>query len=162
MKAVLFSLIGLSLLQSILLLLIRDEHFEKILKLICGVAMASVLVAGVSEFDYQTYAASLQRERADIRWDADSVKEEVDALHRRYIEAQCEAYILENASRMQIELTEVDVFLAWNTEGYWYPVQAEITAADSKEDVTALKSLIESELGIPIGEQIWKCEDGQP
>ena len=124
--------------------------------------MASVLVAGVSEFDYQTYAASLQRERADIRWDADSVKEEVDALHRRYIEAQCEAYILENASRMQIELTEVDVFLAWNTEGYWYPVQAEITAANSKEDVTALKSLIESELGIPIGEQIWKCEDGQP
>lgn len=162
MKAVLFSLIGLSLLQSVLLLLIRDEHFEKIIKLIGGVAMASALIAGVSEFDYQTYAASLQREKTDFQWDADSAKEEVRLLHRRYIEAQCEAYILENASRMQIELTEVEVSLAWNTEGYWYPVHAEITAADSSEDLAALKRLIESELGIPIGEQIWQFKNGKP
>lgn len=159
MKAILFSLIGISILQSVLLIIVNDEQLGKMIQLIGGVAVASVLFTGISEFDYASYAASIQRQREEIRWDEASVKEDVNALHRRYIESKCAAYILENASNLQIDLTDVNVDLAWNTEGYWYPVRTEITASGSAGDLTRLKSIIESELGIPIEEQIWRMND---
>ena len=112
MKLTLFSVIGISLLQSILLLIVKDEQSGKLLKMIGGVAMAAALLAGFTAFDYQTYAASLKREQTEIRAKVDSIEENANTLHRRYIESECAAYLLENAAQMQIELTGVTVTLA--------------------------------------------------
>ena len=43
MKAILFSLIGISILQSVLLIIVNDEQLGKMIQLIGGVAVASVL-----------------------------------------------------------------------------------------------------------------------
>ena len=160
MKETLFSVIGIALLQSILLLIVKDERSGKLLKMIGGVAMAAALLAGFSAFDYQTYAASLQRERAEIRSQVESIQANADLLHRRYIESECAAYILESAEQMQIALSGVTVTLAWNSEGFWYPVHAELTLKDHDADVSPLQQLLETEMGIPIEEQIWRFEDG--
>ena len=160
MKQTLFVLIGFSLLQSILLLIVKDEKSGRILKMIVGVAMAAALLAGFTTLDYQTYAASLQREQAEIRAKVDSVEENANALHRRYIESECAAYVLERAAQLQIELSGVTVTLAWNASGFWYPVHAEITLKDRHADIFPLKQLLESEMGIPLEEQIWRFEDG--
>lgn len=159
MKETLYSLIGIAMIQSILLLILKGERDERIIKLIGGAAMASVLIAGFTSFDYQTYAASLQREKNSIHWETDSLKEDVDALHRRYIESECEEYIKENASHLQIGISDVEVTLSWNTEGFWYPVHAEIEITDPYADLTQLKQLLERELGIPLNEQIWRSND---
>ena len=160
MKETLFTLIGIALLQSILLLIVKDEISGRILKMIGGVAMAAALLAGFSAFDYQTYSSSLQREQADIRAKVDSIEENANALHRRYIESECAAYVLERAAQLQIELSGVTVTLAWNASGFWYPVHAEITLKDRHADIFPLKQLLESEMGIPLEEQIWRFEDG--
>ena len=160
MKETLFSVIGIALLQSILLLIVKDEQSGKLLKMIGGVAMAAALLAGFTAFDYQTYAASLKREQTEIRAKVDSIEENANTLHRRYIESECAAYILENAAQMQIELTGVTVTLAWNANGFWYPVHADIVLKDHHADTAPLKQLLESEMGIPLEEQIWRFEDG--
>ena len=160
MKETLFALIGISLMQSILLLIVKDEVSGRILKMVGGVAMAAALLAGFTAFDYQTYAASLKREQTEIRAKVDSIEENANTLHRRYIESECAAYILENAAQMQIELTGVTVTLAWNANGFWYPVHADIVLKDHHADTVPLKQLLERELGIPLKEQIWRFEDG--
>ena len=160
MKETLFSVIGIALLQSILLLIVKDEQSGKLLKMIGGVAMAAALLAGFTAFDYVTYAASLKREQTEIRAKVDSIEENANALHRRYIESECAAYILESAAQMQIELTGVTVTLAWNANGFWYPVHADIVLKDHHADTVPLKQLLERELGIPLKEQIWRFEDG--
>ena len=60
---------------------------------------------------------------------------------------------------MQIELSSAEVTLAWNTDGFWYPVHAEMTVTEENTELSMLKRLIESELGIPIAEQIWRAEN---
>lgn len=158
MKEMLFSLIGISLLQSILLLMTKDDGKRKVLNLIAGTAMTSVLIAGITGFDFRTYASSLQREKTVVEWDANQAKEDANALHRRYIESECEEYILERASKMQIALSDVQVALEWNVEGFWYPVHAEITVQDQNADLSLLKRLLESELGISEDEQVWRLD----
>ena len=121
--------------------------------------MACVLISGFNAFDYQSYAAALQRERNGTQWDVKVVKEQVDALHRRYIESECAEYIIETASKLQIRLSDVTVTASWNTDGFWYPVRAEMVVTDQDADLTPLKRLLESELGIPPAEQIWRLVD---
>ncbi len=159
MREALFSLIGISLLQCVLLMIIQDESTGKVIKLIGGAAMAAILISGVKDFDYQTYASALQQKQAETYWDAEAVKNDVALLNRRYIESKCSAYILERASQMQIELLSAEVTLAWNTDGFWYPVHAEMTVTEENTELYMLKRLIESELGIPIAEQIWRAEN---
>lgn len=159
MRELLLSLIGISLLQCILQLILKEESAGKALNLIGGIAMAAILLAGVSSFDYQAYSAALSREQTERFWNEETVREDVNALRRRYIEDQCAAYILERASRMHIELSNAVVTLAWNTDGYWYPIHAEMTVTDADESMSELMMLIESELGIPVSEQVWRSED---
>ena len=159
MREMLFSLIGITMLQSLLLLIAKDDWQRKVLNLIAGTAMASVLIAGITGFDYRTYASSLQQEKTEIAWDVDQVKKDADSLRRRYIESECKEYILESASRMQIELSDVQIVLEWNTDGYWYPIHTEITVLNQNGNLPLLKRLLESEFGIPIDEQVWRMDD---
>ena len=159
MKGMLFSMIGISLLQSLLLLIAKDDGQRNVLNLIAGTAMASVLIAGITGFDYRVYASSLQREKAEIRWDADQAKQDADAFRRRYIESECEEYILESASKMQIELSDVQVALEWDTEGFWFPAHAEIRVKNQNADLLPMKRMLESDLGIPEDEQVWRLDE---
>ena len=60
---------------------------------------------------------------------------------------------------MQIELSDVQIVLEWNTDGYWYPIHTEITVLNQNENLPLLKRLLESEFGIPIDEQVWRMDD---
>lgn len=159
MKETLFALIGISLLQCVLLLIVKDDRGGKILNLVGGVAMASVLLNGVTAFDYHTFAAAQQREQLEIQLEVDSIEENAHQLHRRYIESECAAYILESAEQLQIELSDVTVSVAWSSDGFWYPVHAELELKDHNADLTPLQQLLESKMGIPIEEQVWRFED---
>lgn len=159
MKETLFALIGVSLLQCMLLLTVKDDRGRRILNLVGGVAMATVLLSGVTAFDFQTFAAALQREQLELQSEVDSIRENANHLHRRYIESEFAAYILERAAQMEIELSDVTVTVAWSSEGYWYPVHAELKLKNHEADLTSLQQLLESEMGIPIDEQIWRFED---
>ena len=156
MKQQLLSLIGISLLQCFLQFLLKEEQDRKILCLVSGAAMAALVISGLTGLDYDAYSSSLARERELVRWNEESVREDVNTLHRRYIEEQCTAYILEKATQQRIGLSDAVVTLAWNTDGYWYPVHAEMTVSACDADLSSLKRLIERDLGIPISEQIWR------
>ena len=101
--------------------------------------MAAILISGVKDFDYQTYASALQQKQAETHWDAEEVKNDVALLNRRYIESKCSAYILERASQMQIELSSAEVTLAWNTDGFWYPVHAEMTVTEENTELSIIE-----------------------
>lgn len=152
----LLQLIGIALIQSVLQLILSDRRAEAILKLIGGAAMVSVLISGLTGFDYHAYASALRRTRAPAEWSEEKTRQDVDQLRRRYIEAECAAYIIEKASQMQIELDDVQVSAEWNAEGYWYPVHVEIVSQDQSENRVQLQRMIESELGISAEDQSWR------
>lgn len=118
---------------------------------VCGVVMAAALVSPLIGFDFPAYSLNLAQYRA--RGDAliGRAEEISGALSRRSIEAELEAYILDKAQTLGAAADAAKVTVAWSTEGYWYPVAAELGGSYD----AALSALIEGELGIPREAQTW-------
>ena len=130
---------------------------KKTVNVICGFAMMAALlgIAGdVEALGLSRYAAKYSIEAEKSAGDA---LEAARAQTRAIIEARCEAYILDKAAALGVELRDVRVTARWSEDGFWYPVGCVLRGDESAE----LSRLIESELGIARSEQIWSTEDGQ-
>lgn len=120
-------------------------------KTLCGVVMAAALLSPLIGFDFPDYSLNLSEYRA--RGDAliGRAEEISDTLNRRSIEAELEAYILDKAQTLGAAVSAAKVTVEWSTEGYWYPVAAEIEGSYD----AALSACIEGELGISREAQTW-------
>lgn len=156
----LLELVGIALLQSLACLMMDQERFRKLLQLIGGVAITLVLLSRVMTFDFAAYASALRESGSLGSWDAKTALAENEKLNRRYIEQACAAYILDKAGEMGVPLMDAKVTLAWNTDGYWYPVHAELTVPNGNGYHPTLADTIQTDLGIPLSEQIWR-EEGE-
>ena len=118
---------------------------------LCGVVMAAALLSPLLGFDFPAYSLNLSEYRA--RGDAliGRAEEISGAINRRSIEAELEAYILDKAQTLGAAADAAKVTVEWSTEGFWFPVAAEI---DGGYDA-ALSAFIEGELGIPREAQTW-------
>ena len=86
----------------------------------------------------------------------DRYREEADET-RFIIEERCEAYILDKAGELNVELQDVSVTAKWSGEGFWYPHRCTLRGVESRE----LSRAIEAELGIAPENQIWSTDDGR-
>lgn len=120
-------------------------------RMVCGVVMAAALLSPLIAFDFPAYSLHLSEYRARGAALAGRAEEISGALSRRSIEAELEAYILDKAQTLGAAAGAAKVTVEWSTEGYWYPVAAEIDGGYH----AALSDLIEGELGVPREAQTW-------
>ena len=145
-------LAGTAMLCAAATTLTPQGRVKRVVELLCGIAMAAALLSPLLPQEFPDYALHLAQYRAaahELTAGAEEISRDLD---RSYIEAQLEAYILDEAQRCGAALDGVKVALRWSTEGVWVPVAA---ALDGRYD-PALERLLEAELGIPRGAQTWR------
>ena len=145
----------MAVLSAIGMALAPEGRVKKAVKLICGAAVLISLLSGIRSFDYNGYSRSLAEYRSDAEKLIEDSMEEREYLKREYIEERCRAYILDKAAEAGAELESVEVNLDWSTDGYWYPVGAELSGGGDESAKYTLSKTIESELGIPEANLEW-------
>ena len=157
MRDFLLSLIGIALLEVLLSAFAGSESMKKTSHLLCGTAMAVLVISRVIGFDYADYAAALSRTDAQELWSSESAAETGRQLNRRLIEDRCRAYILDKADSIGVPLCDAAVLLTWSTEGYWYPTGAVLTVPEQQGSSAAVEEILESDLGIAPEKVEWRC-----
>lgn len=155
MQTWIMHLTGAAVLGMLAIAITPEGRVKKAVKLICGFAVILSIISGVTDFDFRFYSKSMADYRAEAeKLVADSQREQ-SALERKYIEDECEAYILDKAIELGLSCESASVTVKWSEEGYWYPVAVELNA----EFEHRLASCIEAELGIPMDNQTWSETD---
>ena len=143
-----------SLLSAIALALTPKGKVQKVLRLLCGAAMAIALISPVMGFDFDSYSLSLARYRELRDSAAAAASETSQRLERVVIEQECAAYILDKAQAMGLDVTSASVSAKWGDSGCWYPYEVKITVPGG-EKLSGLAGVITSELGVPEERQYW-------
>ena len=132
-------------------------------KRVAGILTAAILLTAiltpVKDIDLQSYAllaARYREQEAALTAQGEEINER---LNRAVIERECEAYIMDKAKEIDIDIKEADVEVQWNTERVWTPYSACITAHAASAQKTALEDAVAAELGIP-GERVTWRSDG--
>lgn len=159
MRTLLLQLIALALLTAAALLFADGDRMKRAVRLIGGVAMATLLMSSVVQLNYAAYASELRKQTLLEMPDLEQTRADAERLDRLLIEQETAAYIWFRADELNVALLDVSVSLAWNTEGYWYPEKAVIRVPVGQGRNAALSDLIRSELGIPPEAQRWEEED---
>ena len=124
---------------------------KRVLHTLCGIVMALTLVSPLLRFDFSAYSLNLAKYRENAAALHQSAQEISDELSRRLIEDECRAYILDKAQELGLDVEAVSVRVRWSSEGFWYPVEAAVSAPYNGD----LSRCMESELGIPESSQNW-------
>lgn len=136
-------------------LLTPEGRVKTVVRLLCGAVMASALLLPLLRMQTGSYALNLSKYRAEAlraENDAEKIRQSLD---RRLIEEKAEAYILDKAQALGADVAGASVALEWSTEGFWYPVGAELQG----EYCAPLSRLIEAELGVSAQAQRWVSDD---
>ena len=124
---------------------------KNVLGAVCGIVMALALVSPLLSLDFSAYSLNTARYKAEAEGISNYGEEISNRYQRTIIEESSAAYILDKAEGLSLNITGASVHAQWSEEGYWYPVQAEITGGYDK----TLSDFIESELGIKGEMQYW-------
>ena len=145
---------GAAIICALATLLTPEGRVKAVVRLLCGAVMASALLLPLMRPQLGDYGLNLSKYRTNAAQAAGEAENIKRSLDRKLIEAEMEAYILDKATALQTPVDGAHVALEWSTDGFWYPVGAEMQGAYSP----ALSRLIEAELGIAPEAQTWRAE----
>ena len=154
LRAWLLSLAGVALLTALASLFPTSESLRRVTKLAGGVALTCLLFSPLVTFDYDAYAAALQKNHVSVSTDG-AVSDSSERLQRTVIESEMRTYILDKAAQCGAALDDAQVTLQWSTDGYWYPQSVRLVTSGPAEENSRLAQIIEAELGIPRARQEW-------
>lgn len=124
-------------------------------RLICGIVILIVTFMPLFSFNYESYASFTAKYAQLGKELSESGRDKTLKLNRTLIEDELCAYILDKAKNSGISIYDVSAELAWDDEGYWYPISVAVSGSFSQSEYEKLSSLIEAELGIPEENQSW-------
>ncbi|MDR1298824.1 MAG: hypothetical protein LBJ84_01055 [Oscillospiraceae bacterium] len=128
-------------------------------KLTGGFLIVAALLSPVADFDFSAFSRSV----FDLREQADAVSADIletnEKLTALIIERECAAYIVDKSARIGMEGLEAEVSAQWSVDGYWYPVEARLTASATLGQRAEITRYVESELGISPERVIWTGKD---
>lgn len=155
LRAWLNAVIYTGVICGIALVITPGGRVKKALTVLCGAAMCVAFISPLAGIDLDGYSETL----AGFKLEAESFAAQGESysknLNRTIIEDECEAYILDKAENLGVQLDEVEVLAVWSDEGYWYPSEAVIKGGLSQAQRERLSSYIEAELGISTDKQQW-------
>lgn len=141
------------LISSFALSVNRKGAVSRVTRLVCGIVLAAVLFAPLTELDMDSYSVSLSHYRnraAELAGELEDVRQR---LNRTYIEEQCAAYILDEAQALGAE-GRAEVRVRWRDD-CWVPWEAEVTLSGASDVKEKLAERVEADLGIPRERQRW-------
>lgn len=146
-----------AMLCGVLTIITPEGRVKNVVKLLCGIAVVAAIISPLVKADIRAYSAYLAEYRLEAERITKGAQEDSKNLNRSYIEEKCEAYILDKAKNCGTAIYAVKVRAEWSTEGFWYPVSAEISSDAGSEERLRLSGIIEAELGIAADEQRWSA-----
>ncbi len=159
MEGLIRQLCALSILGGVALSLTPEGSGRRVMSFVCSLAMLSCVLGGIKTLDWDTYSMEISRYREREQAFLEQSGEIRDDLDRRVIEAECRAYVLEQAVRLGTLVQDASVRVEWSTEGLWVPYAATVYGDLTEQEKGRLAQLLETELGIPRERQEWNDDD---
>ena len=153
LRAYILSVVGSSLICGCIQLLIgKKGATAALVRTLCGIYMAFVLIAPLQRLDfsiYEDYFAGIMKEADDaVTWGENMATHQQAEIIKR----KTEAYILDKAVSLGADVT-VEVTLSEDSPSI--PIGITIKGAVSPYVKKVLKDYIKEQLGIPEGAQKW-------
>ena len=152
-------LVGAAVLTSVSMMLTPEGKTRKVVSLVCGLVIMTVLIKPIVGFDYSGFSRSM----AEYRFKAGDFSREFQETNEKLtgyiIEEECAAYILDKGISLGISDLKVSVSAKWSEDGYWYPESAALETVAGEDLREKLGRQIQESLGIPPEELIWRMSD---
>lgn len=159
MREALRQLCGLSLFCGIALGLMPEGGVKKAAAIACSVVLIMTVLMPLSKIDLGDYSLELAKYREMGEALAEKGQETRDGMNRTVIQQECEAYIMDKATKLGIGVREVKISAQWNTEGVWVPNHVTLVSNCEESEKQHLSDMILSELGISTENQEWLRDD---
>ena len=152
LRAWLLSLAGVALLTALVSLFPTSESLRRVTKLAGGVALTCLLFSPLVTFDYDAYAAALQKNHVSVSTDG-AVTDSSERLQRTVIESEMRTYILDKASSLGMQIS---VELEMETRAATpYPSGVTIRGAATPTQKQQLQTYLEQTFAIAPERQVW-------
>ena len=154
MRSWILDLCGAAVLSALALALTPEGPVRTVLRTLCGVVLAMVLVSPALKLDMEGYALNMARHREEAVRLTDALGETGHRLGRAIIQEECAAYIWDKAESLGLDTARVEVVAKWGGD-CWIPDEAYGELSGAQERMRALTDAVEAELGIPAERQHW-------
>ena len=155
MTEALRQLCGLSLFCGIALGLMPEGGVKKAAAIACTVVLVMTVLLPLGSLNLSQYSLELAKYREMGEQLEEKGSEVRDSMNRTVIEQECEAYIMDKAEVLGIDVDQVNVRAFWNSEGVWVPESAEIRSGCGESEKKRLADVIFADLGIPAEKLKW-------
>lgn len=145
----------MSVLFGMVLSVTPEGGIKTVMGILCSVILITVLIRPVVGIDMKAYALELSKYRqleAQLETRGEEMRRTLDSM---VIQKECEAYIMDKAKELNVQIYNVNVELEWNPEGIWVPCFAEIFLYSDLENTEVLSDVISTEIGIAKEGQMW-------
>jgi len=157
LRSWILGLTSVCILTAAALTLTRGGPLSRMTRFVCALVLTAVLLSPLLSPDMDVYALSLAEYRRTAAALTEDMGRTEQELNRLYIEAECAAYILDEARRLGLE-GRAEVRAKWR-DNCWVPWEAELTLRGESGQRRKLSAVLEAELGIPAERQSWHGED---
>lgn len=152
LRAYLLAVAAASLLAGVVLSLLPQGRMHGIVRLVGALIIVLTVVSPVLKLEIDTMPVGSEEIHTDASDIQERALEESELLFSQLIKERCEAYILDKADQMGLEL-EVQIIMGH--DGYPHPIGVKLSGDISSADARSLGAAIEQELGISIQQQEW-------
>lgn len=145
----------LAVLFGVILDITPEGSVKRVSCIVCSAALIMTVLSGIRTLDIPGYGIEAARYREISDSLARNAEESGERLSRLVIQSECEEYIMDKAALLGITDISAKVTARWNSDGFWMPETVTLKTqceADAKE---RLSDIIETELGVGKGNQIW-------
>jgi hypothetical protein len=154
-----FSVACASIIASIASSVAPEGSARRAVTLTGGFLIVAALLSPFADFDFGAFSRSVFDTRAQADAAFADILETNEKLTALIIERQCAAYIVDKSARIGIEGMEAEVSAQWSVDGFWYPVEARLTANATIGQRAEMTRYAQTELGISPERVIWIGKD---
>lgn len=128
---------------------------KSVMGVLSSVILMLTILRPLGEIDIKAYGESLAKlheMEQSLEYEGEDIRKR---LNRLVIEEEYCAYIKDKAEENGIRLDELEISMAWSTDGYWMPASLKLGVSEKNIRTEGFASLLEAELGVSINDQVW-------
>lgn len=159
MSAMIRELCALSILFGVIMGIIPEGGVKRITGILCSAILIIVVLTPIKSIDIDSYALLLTQYReqeAQLTARADEIN---SRLNRAVIVEEYEAYIMDKAEELGIDVKEARVEVQWSTDAVWVPYSVNVTANADIPLRRVFEDKLMAELGIPQERVKWQSDE---
>ena len=138
-----------------------EGSVRRVMQVLVSAVLLIALLGAFESLDADTLRVETARVRENERRFAQSADDTRRRLDRLVIEEELRAYIQNKAGEMGLRLTEAEISLRWETEGFWLPDQVRLRGSGDAAAAARLLGELRAELGLREERLCWIDEEGQ-